>query len=117
MPGTVYRGQSAEPAGIWKDGKLLDRDGVGTVLTKRGIEYFAGKSATPAWRVRDGMVYRGASSEAHCRIGRDAIYRGNSSETLYRPRGDALLGPGAAVVVRGAGLTMEELLLSALVLG
>jgi hypothetical protein len=117
MPGTIFRGRAAEPAGEWKDGKLLDDDGVGTVLAKRGAEYFAGKSASPAWRVRGGIVYRGASSEPFCRVQGDVVYKGNTSETLYRLRGDALLGPaGADPVVRGPGLTPEELVLGALAL-
>lgn len=115
MPGTVYRGRSAEPAGIWKEGKLLDGDGVGTVLTKRGAEYFPGKSATPAYRVRGGMVFRGASSEPFCRVQGETVYKGNSMETLYRVRGDALTGPSSTdPIVRGTGLTTEELLMTAL---
>jgi hypothetical protein len=115
MPGAVFRGQSSDPAGVWKDGKLMENDGVGIVLAKRGAEYFPGRSSTPAWRVRDGIVYRGSSSEPYCRLGREGVYKGNSSEFLYRLRGDGLLA-GSTVAVRGAGLTIEELALSALVL-
>jgi hypothetical protein len=115
MPGAVFRGQSSDPAGVWKDGKLMENDGVGIVLAKRGAEYFPGRSTTPAWRVRDGIVYRGSSSEPYCRLGREGVYKGNSSEFLYRLRGDGLLA-GSTVAVRGAGLTIEELALSALVL-
>ncbi|MFZ5481293.1 MAG: hypothetical protein ACOZNI_31325 [Myxococcota bacterium] len=117
MPGTVYRGRSAEPAGVWTDGALKDADGVGTLLARKGAEWFPGKSATPAWRTRGNLLFKGPSSEPWCRISGEAVYRGNTSEVLYRLRGDAILrAAGADPVVRGAGLTAEELLLAALTL-
>jgi hypothetical protein len=115
MPGPVHRGNAAEPVAHWKDGKLLDADGVGTLLSKRGAEWFAGKSAAPKWRTNGNVVYRAGSSEPFCRIVRGEILKGNSYEVLYRVRGDALL-KGASVAYRGAGLSEEELLLAALVL-
>lgn len=118
MPGPVFRGRAAAPAAQWSAGKLLDADGVGTLLVRRGVEWFAGKSATPAFRVRDGIVYRGASSEPHARIQRGQVYAGNSSQTLYRLVGDGLLASsGNEPLVRGPGLSAEELVLAALVLG
>ncbi len=118
MPGPVYRSLAAEAAGIWKDGKLLDKDGVGTLLVRRGAEWFVGRSATPAWRQRGDLVFRGPSSEAFCRIAAGSsptVYRGNTSTPLYQLRGDALLrANGRDVVVRGPGLTTEELVMAAL---
>jgi len=117
MPGTVYRGRAAEPAGIWKDGKLLDKDGVGTLLSRRGSEWFAGKSASPTFRQQGAILYRGASSEPFCRVSNGQVLKGNSSEAMYRFKGDGLLrGGGHDVVVRGEGLTSDELLLAALAL-
>jgi len=117
MPGPVFRGRSASPAAQWTEGKLLDADGVGTLLVRRGVEWFAGKSATAAFRVREGVIYRGASSEPHARIQRGQVYAGNSSQALYRLVGDGLLpSSGNDPIVRGPGLLAEELVLAALVL-
>jgi hypothetical protein len=103
---------------VWRDGELLDADAVGTVLAKRGAEYFLGRSSIPAWRVRSGLVYKGSSSEPHCRIAATVVYRGNTSDTLFRLVGDGLVGSaGSEPIVRGAGLTPEELVLAALAFG
>lgn len=123
MPGPVFVGGSAEAAAIWRDGKLLDKDGVGTLLSVRGTPdargtvWVGGKSATPLWRQQRELIFRGSSAEVHARIVRDIVYRANTSEPLYQLRGDSLLsGNGRGVVVRGAGLSAEERVLAALVL-
>lgn len=113
MPGVVYRGMSATPAGEWQDGKLLDGDGVGTRLTLKGNQVFAGKSASPAFRVQGNVIHKGAASEPFCRIVQGQVLKGNSYDVLYRVQGDSLLR-GATVVVRGPGCTPIELVLAAL---
>ena len=115
MPGPVFRGSSAEPVAIWRDGKLLDQHGVGTMLSRRGSEWFAGASSKPRWRQQGNIVFNAGSSDPAYRVVKDQVYRGNGYETVFRIQDDALMR-GAAVVLRGPGLTGEELLLAALVL-
>ena len=113
MPGPVFRGRSAAPAAQWTEGKLLDADGVGTLLVRRGVEWFAGKSATAAFRVREGVIYRGASSEPHARIQRGQVYAGNSSQALYRHHQKEELTEEKAADLYSASLREAERLLSA----
>ncbi|MBM4390426.1 MAG: hypothetical protein FJ090_04850 [Deltaproteobacteria bacterium] len=117
MPGPVFRGNAADPVAVWKDGKLLDKDGVGTLLAKRGAEWCVGEASTPTWRQNGNLFHKAAASEPFCRLVRGEVLKGNGYEALYRVQGEKLLrGKGAEVFLRGPGLTAEELLLAALAL-
>jgi hypothetical protein len=116
MPGQVYRGAAADPSATWNDGTLLDRDGVTPLLTRKGKAWNKGRESTPAWRQNGNVFQRGATTEPFCRFVQDQVMKGNSYDLLYRVVGDGLTrANGREVVVRGAGLTPEELLLAALV--
>jgi len=118
VPGAVYGAGSAEPLAIWKDGKLLDKDGVGTLLQRRGAEWFVGRAATASWRQQGNVVFAAGSSTPHARLVNGQWLKGNTYEVLYRVVGSALhAGGGAAPVLRGEGLGAEELFLAALALG
>ena len=116
MPGNVYQGAAADVAASWKDGSLYDRDGVTPLLTRKGKTWAKGKESTPAWRQQGNVIQRGGSAEPFCRFVQDQVMKGNSYDLLYRLVGDGLTrANGREVVVRGAGLTPEELLLAGLV--
>lgn len=118
MPGVVLPPGSADPLAVWKDGRLLDKDAVGTLLERRGNAWFPGGGSTPAWRVQGNVVFQGGSSTPFARLVNGQWLKGNTYEVLYRVVGSALHPGGSGTpVVRGEGLSAEELFLAARVLG
>ncbi|MDP2307677.1 MAG: hypothetical protein Q8P18_16760 [Pseudomonadota bacterium] len=116
MPGQVFRGTSAEVSATWNDGTLFDRDGVTPLLTRKGKTWAMGRVSAPAWRQAGNVFQRGGTAEPFCRFVQDQVMKGSSYDLLYRVVGDGLTrANGREVVVRGPGLTPEELLLAALV--
>jgi hypothetical protein len=116
MPGLVYRGAAADSSGLWKDGSLYARDGLTPLLLKRGSGWSAGNSSATAWRMQGNVVLKGGSSDPFCRFVQGNVLKGSTYDLLYRLVGESLTrANGRDVVVRGAGLTPDELLLAALV--
>jgi len=117
MPGKVLRGATLSTAAVWQDGLLLEKDGITPLLTKRGNGWAIGNQAASAWRMQGNALFKGNSSEAFCRIVKTQVLKGNSYEVMFTLVADGLAkANGRDMVVRGAGLTAEELLLAAVVL-
>lgn len=117
MPGHVYRGLSADWSAVWKEGSLYDRDGVTPLIMKRPGGWAIGNAAAVTWRLQGNTFLKAPSSESYCRIVQGQVLKGAGYEVLYRLVGDGITrANGREVVLRGAGLTAEELVLAALVL-
>ncbi len=117
MPGQVHHAAEVDFAMVWRDGSLFGRDGLTPLLTKRANGWALGNQASVTWRMQGNTLFRAPSSAPFCRIVQGQILRGSSYDVLYRHVGDGLTrGASRGVVVRGEGLTAEELLLAAVVL-
>jgi hypothetical protein len=101
---------------LWRDGSLFERDGLTPLLTKRPGGWSVGNSATVTWRLQGNTFLKAPSSAAFCRIVQGQVLKGSSYDVLYRLSGDGITrGNSREVLLRGAGLSAEELTLAALV--
>ena len=116
MPGEVFRVAQAEVSAIWKENNLYDRDGITPLLTRRPAGWSIGNQSAVTWKIQGNTLFRAPSSAPFCRAVQSQVLKGNTYDVLYRVILPAITrANGRDVVVRGPGLTAEELLLAAIV--
>lgn len=117
MPGPIHSANEADFVMVWKDGSLFGRDGLTPLLTKRANGWALGNQAAVTWRAQGNTLLKVPSSAPFCRIVQGQVLKGNSYDVLYRLSGDGITrGSSRGVLLRGEGLTPEELMLAAIVL-